>query len=91
MYSRLLLILVASLQIGCGTVITKIEYGFGRPFSGVDYNIAAITCSNFQTASDPTWGADLPLSMVADALLLPIDLIVEDNGELDSKLVCFNI
>ncbi len=77
----LILILVLSVS-GCSTVIVRSNGGeFGHPFSGPIQSVLVQPCgfmfaASFLLIPYPFILADIPLSLAADAMLLPIDLFM---------------
>jgi uncharacterized protein YceK len=87
----ILIALFSLLLIGCGTMMSKQDRnrGFGTtttandwgiPYSGVrSFNYVFIECKweGLQALVLPFYLIDLPISFVADTLLLPIDIVHE--------------
>ena len=64
---------------GCGTLVSKLgDEGLGRPYDGIEIAIESIKCGGPFTL----FGfIDFPLSLIADTLMLPFDLLTERKRE----------
>ena len=59
---------------GCGTLASKLEGGMGRPYEGIEADVITVKCGGILTIFGVV---DFPLSLVADTLVLPLDLVME--------------
>lgn len=59
---------------GCGTFASKLEGGMGRPYEGIEADATTMKCGGILTIFGVV---DFPLSLVADTLVLPLDLVME--------------
>lgn len=85
---NILLILILALVLqGCATVAMKTvndSNGMGHPFAGTRAYADGIGCALVRFPYFlPFFVVDFPLSLAADILLLPADLVVEPKGPLN--------
>lgn len=78
---RCLFCTLAFMLCGCSTIASKDAEGFGRPYSGIACDGRYLLANTIKAESVvqllfvPFILIDLPLSLVADTVVLPIDLV----------------
>ncbi len=80
---------------GCGTITSRTK-GLGRPYSGFGYDMEKLSTAEgwFGSTAEGNasgvpvfipggvfWALDIPLSLVADTLLLPVDAVQGTRSE----------
>jgi uncharacterized protein YceK len=79
-----ILILATILQTGCGTIATKSNGAWGKPYSGAACSAAVTDCTARTNGGTkvvvPFSALDTVLSAVVDTILLPVDLIVPNKS-----------
>ena len=82
-------ILLAASLSGCGTIMSKGMGGdWGNPYSGTACSATAIVAVTFGIPGGfllaPFMLIDIPLSLVADTVLLPADLVMDERPSASS-------
>jgi uncharacterized protein YceK len=79
---RGLLLAIGTISLcACSTVVSKSDGGFGEAYSGTQ-----LAYRNFSQGGPRhplvliVVAADMPLSAIADTLVLPVDLLCRDSG-----------
>jgi len=94
MLRRLLVLLSAVWLVGCGTAISKTAGNdWGRYYSGVacDWRFVSAWLEDPSRGEAPFVAAaviDLPLSLVADTVVAPVDFFLDEGKEATS---CFEV
>ncbi|MBW3698312.1 YceK/YidQ family lipoprotein [Vibrio sp. T187] len=83
---KILKVILLSLTLlstsGCSSIVARTQGEFGHPFSGTAQAVLFQPCGFgnsmiFWGATYPIFLADIPLSLAADIILLPVDLIMK--------------
>lgn len=86
--SILLLFLATLFMEGCSTIVSKQEGRWGESYSGLNYSLerwpeyyhACIFAPPLLLAVIPASAIDIPLSAIADTIILPVDLIIQKGS-----------
>ncbi len=97
---RIIFVVVALIALcGCGTITSRTK-GLGRPYSGFGYDMEKLSSAEgwFGSSAEGNasdipliipggvlWALDIPLSLVADTLLLPVDAVRGTRSEAEAS------
>ena len=96
---KIVLVFILLIACGCGTISVKRDNGFGHPYEGLTYSAQNWACASifFGYAIPPSLILIIPIGVVAvasntvaDTIVLPVDLCVENEKERHSMADSLN-
>ncbi len=98
-YQFFLLIFLLITLCGCSTIFVKQDNGFGHPYEGLTYSAQNCECNIIYVYLCfpkivillPYTVIDFVGSIVADTLILPIDLFVENEKPRKQREACTHL